>query len=150
MKATVFGSVDWPKTKQQKRVGADTMGRNVDPTALLPERSVLTLEEYLEMQAAVGNRTRFEILYRLSHADELTPTELDSVMDVDDSTLHYHLEKLRDVGLIEKRVRTERDSNGLYTYYRPTVLGDVILEHGVEELLRREWDFGDAYDSSAA
>jgi DNA-binding transcriptional ArsR family regulator len=100
------------------------------------------------MQAAIGNRTRFEIVYRLSRTDELTPTELDSVMDVDDSTLHYHLGKLRDVGLVEKRVRTERDSEGLYTYYRATILGEVILEHGVEELLRREWDFSDAYDSS--
>ncbi|MDF9746704.1 winged helix-turn-helix domain-containing protein [Natrinema salsiterrestre] len=120
-----------------------------DPDDLLPEQSVLSLDEYLEMQAAIGNRTRFEIVYRLSRTDELTPTELDSVMDVDDSTLHYHLSKLRDVGLVEKRVRTERDSEGLYTYYRATILGEVILEHGVEELLRREWDFSDAYDSSA-
>lgn len=119
-----------------------------DPDDLLPERSVLSLEEYLEMQAAIGNRTRFEILYRLSHTDELTPTELDSMIDVDDSTLHYHLGKLQDVGLVEKRARSERDSEGLYTYYRATVLGEAILEDGVEELLRREWDFGEAYDSS--
>lgn len=127
------------------RVGDDTPD---DPDDLLPEQSVLSLDEYLEMQAAIGNRTRFEIVYRLSHTDELTPTELDSVMDIDDSTLHYHLGKLQDVGLIEKRVRTERDSEGLYTYYRATILGEVILEHGVEELLRREWDFSEAYDSS--
>lgn len=120
-----------------------------DPDDLLPEQSVLSLDEYLDMQAAVGNRTRFEIVYRLSNTDEVTPTELHGVMDVDDSTLHYHLGKLRDVGLVEKRVRTERGSDGQYTYYRATVLGDVILEAGVEELLRREWDFGEAYDSSA-
>ncbi|MCL9814940.1 helix-turn-helix domain-containing protein [Natranaeroarchaeum aerophilus] len=119
-----------------------------DPSELLPETSILSLDEYLEMQAAIGNRTRFEIVYRLVRADELTPTELDSKMDLDDSTLHYHLGKLQDVGLIEKRVRTERDSDGLYTYYRSTVLGEAILEHGVEELLRREWDFTDAYDST--
>ncbi len=119
-----------------------------DPDDLLPAESVLSLEEYLEMQAAIGNRTRFEIVYRLSRTDELTPTELESMMEIDDSTLHYHLNELRDVGLIEKRVRTERDSEGLYTYYRATILGDVILEHGVEELLRREWTFSEAYDSS--
>ncbi|MFC6716752.1 ArsR/SmtB family transcription factor [Natrialbaceae archaeon GCM10025810] len=118
-----------------------------DPEDLLPERSVLSLEEYLDMQAAIGNRTRFEIVYRLAHADELTPAELDAAMDVDDSTLHYHLNELRDVGLVEKRVRTERDRDGLYAYYRSTVLGDVILEHGVEELIRRERDFREAYDS---
>ena len=120
-----------------------------DPGDLLPDRSVLALEEYLDMQAAIGNRTRFEIVYRLSHGGEQTPTELDAAMDVDDSTLHYHLNELRDVGLAEKRVRAERDSDGLYTYYRATVLGEVILEHGVEELLRRERAFREAYDSDA-
>lgn len=29
-----------------------------DPADLLPETSILTLEEYLDMQAAVGDRTR--------------------------------------------------------------------------------------------
>lgn len=121
-----------------------------DPADLLPESSVLSLEDYLDMQAAVGDRTRFEIVYRLVHGGELSPTELDDQMDVDDSTLHYHLSKLVDVGLVEKRKRTERDGDGLYTYYRVTVLGEVILEHGVEELLRREWDFAEAYDGSPA
>ncbi|QLG49467.1 ArsR/SmtB family transcription factor [Natrinema halophilum] len=119
-----------------------------DPNEFLPEMSVLSLDEYLDMQAAIGNRTRFEIVYRLSHTGEMTATELDAVMDVDDSTLHYHLNELRDVGLIEKRVRTERDGDGLYAYYRATVLGDGILEDGVEELLRRERAFLDTYDSS--
>lgn len=120
-----------------------------DPADLLPEQSVLTLDEYLDMQAAIGNRTRFEIVYRLSRTNEMTPTQLHESMDVDDSTLHYHLGKLQDVGLVEKRVRTERGSDGQYTYYRSSILGDVILEDGVEELLRREWDFDVAYDSSA-
>lgn len=119
-----------------------------DPADLLPESSVLSRDEYLAMQAAIGERTRFEIVYRLIHRGEMSPTQLDEVIDIDDSTLHYHLNKLRDVGLIEKRIRTERDSNGLYTYYRATVLGEVLLEHGVEELLHREWDFSETYDSS--
>lgn len=118
-----------------------------DPADLLPESSVLSLEEYLEMQRAVGDRTRFEIVYRLAHGGDLSPTQLTERMDIDDSTLHYHLNKLVDVGLVEKRKRTKRTENGLYTYYRVTALGTVILEHGVEELLRREWDFRTAYDS---
>ncbi|MFP8956317.1 helix-turn-helix domain-containing protein [Natrialbaceae archaeon A-CW3] len=119
-----------------------------NPADLLPETSVLSLEEYLDMQQAIGNRTRFEIVYRLVHGGPTSPTELDSVMDSDDSTLHYHLNKLTDVGLIEKRKRSERDSAGLYTYYRATILAEVLLEHGVEELLRREWDFLETYDSN--
>ena len=120
-----------------------------DPDDLLPDRSVLSLEEYHDMQATIGNRTGFEIVYRLTHGGEPTPTELDATIDLDDRTLHYHLNELRDVGLVEKRVRSERDSDGLYTYYRVTVLGEVILEHDVEELLRREWGFRDADDSDA-
>ncbi|WP_266081845.1 hypothetical protein [Haladaptatus caseinilyticus] len=34
------------------------------------------------------------------------------------------------------------------TYYRATALSEIILEHGVEELLRREWDFNEAYSST--
>jgi hypothetical protein len=41
-----------------------------DPEDLLPEESVLSLDEYLAMHAAVGHRTRYEILYRLVHSGE--------------------------------------------------------------------------------
>jgi len=119
-----------------------------DPTELLPEDSVLTLDEYLAMHAAVGHRTRYEILYRLVHGGEMSPTELDSEINVDDSTLHYHLNELVDVGLVEKRQRTESGEDGLHTYYRATVLGEVTLSDGVEELIRGEQEFSTMYDSS--
>jgi ArsR family transcriptional regulator len=120
-----------------------------DPAELLPEDSVLTLDEYLAMHAAVGHRTRYEILYRLVHGGERSPTELDSVIGVDDSTLHYHLNELVDVGLVEKRQRTEPGEDGLDTYYRATVFGEVTLTEGVEELIRGEQAFTEMYDSSA-
>jgi DNA-binding transcriptional ArsR family regulator len=120
-----------------------------DPDDLLPDGSVLSLSEYLDMHAAVGHRTRYEILYRLVHGGEMSPTELVEAMTVDDSTLHYHLNKLVDVSLIEKRKRTERGQDGLYTYYRPTVFGEVTLTEGVDELIRGEQSFAELYDSSA-
>jgi len=120
-----------------------------DPEHLLPEESVLSLEEYLAMHAAVGHRIRYEILYRLVHGGEMSPTELEAAMDVDDSTLHYHLRKLVDVGLVEKRQRTERDQDGLYTYYRATVFGRVTLTDGVDELIRGEREFASMHDSDA-
>mgnify|MGYP000442276757 FL=1 len=120
-----------------------------DPEDLLPPDSVLTLEEYLAMHAAVGHRTRYEILYRLVHGGDKSPTELEAEMNVDDSTLHYHLNELVDVGLVEKRQRTERDQNGLYTYYRATVFGEVTLTEGVDELIRGEQEFETMYDRSA-
>ena len=120
-----------------------------DPEALLPEDSVLTLEEYLAMHAAVGHRTRYEILYRLVHGEAMSPTELNEALDIDDSTLHYHLNRLVDVGLIEKHQRTDRGQEGFSTYYRPTVFGRVTLTDGVDELIRGEQHFEAMYDSSA-
>ncbi|SFK66621.1 DNA-binding transcriptional regulator, ArsR family [Halogranum rubrum] len=120
-----------------------------DPADLLPEDSVLTLDEYLAMHAAVGHRTRYEILYRLVHGGEMSPKELEAVLDIDDSTLHYHLNKLVEVGLVEKRQQTERDQDGLYTYYRATVFGEVTLTEGVDELICGEQEFEALYDSSS-
>lgn len=121
-----------------------------DPEDLLPAESVLSLEEYLDMHAAVGHRTRYEILYRLVHGGPMSPTELEAALEIDDSTLHYHLNELVDVGLVEKRQRTERDQNGLSTYYRATVFGAVTLNEGVDELIRGEQEFTEMYDSSTA
>jgi DNA-binding transcriptional ArsR family regulator len=120
-----------------------------DPEDLLPEESVLSLDQYLAMHAAVGHRTRYEIVYRLVHSGDMSPKELEEAMNIDDSTLHYHLNKLVDVGLVEKRQRTERGQDGLYTYYRATVFGEVTLTEGVDELIRGEQEFEAMYDSSA-
>ena len=120
-----------------------------DPEELLPAESVLTLEEYLDMHAAVGHRTRYGILYRLVHGGEMSPTELEGALGIDDSTLHYHLNELVDVGLVEKRQRTDRGQDGLYTYYRATVFGEVTLTDGVDELIRGELAFDGMYDSSS-
>ncbi|MBX0288505.1 helix-turn-helix domain-containing protein [Halomicroarcula sp. F28] len=121
-----------------------------DPEDLLPEESVLSLDEYLDMHTAVGHRTRYEILYRLVHSGAMSPKELEATLDIDDSTLHYHLNKLVDVGLVEKRQRTERGQDGLYTYYRATVYGEVTLTDGVDALIRGEQAFGEMYDSSTS
>ena len=120
-----------------------------DPEELLPDDSILSLDEYLDMHAAVGHHSRYEIVYRLVHSGEMIPTELEAVVDIDDSTLHYHLNKLVDAGLVEKRKRKERNRDGLDTYYRATIFGEVTLTDGVDELIRGEHEFEAMYDSSA-
>ncbi|MFC6733977.1 winged helix-turn-helix domain-containing protein [Haladaptatus sp. DYSN1] len=120
-----------------------------DPADLLPEDSILTLDEYLAMHAAVGHRTRYEILYRLVHSGDRSPKELEAELDIDDSTLHYHLNKLVSVGLVEKRQRTERGQDGLDTYYRATIFGEVTLSDGVDSLIRGEQEFEEMYSGSA-
>ena len=79
----------------------------------------------------------------------MSPTELENAIGVDDSTLHYHLNKLVEVGLIEKRKQTSRGQDGFSAYYRATVFGEVTLTEGVDELLRGEQEFESMYDSSA-
>lgn len=115
------------------------------PESPLPEDSGLTLEEYLAMQRAIGHSTRFRILRTLVANEELSATELTSAVEAEGHNVHYHLDELVDVGLVDRRKRRTADSQGFYTYYRPTAMGRDILEHGVEELMRREREFDDVY-----
>lgn len=119
-----------------------------NPEGLLPDDSILNLDEYLAMHAAVGHRTRYEILYRLIHGGAMSPKDLEEAINIDDSILHYHLNKLVDVGLVEKRQRTEREQEGLYTYYQATVFGEITLTASVDELIQGEQEFEAMYDSS--
>jgi len=114
-------------------------------TTFLPEQSLLSLEEYLDMQQAIGNETRFRILDFLVEEGPHSAKELQTALDTESNTLHYHLDVLVDVGLVENRKRKEPSSDGLYSYYRATSLGEGILEDGVRELMREEWDLLDAY-----
>lgn len=116
-----------------------------DLDALLPEQSILTLETYLEMQRAIGNELRFRILHELVEAGPRSATALRDALDVESNTLHYHLDRLVDVGLVENRKRTEPDAEGMHSYYRATSLGEGLLTHGVRELMREEWDLLDEY-----
>jgi len=115
------------------------------PEPPLPEDSGLTLEEYLSMQQAISHMLRFRILRTLVANDELSAADLKAAVDAESHNFHYHLDELVDVGLVDKRQRRTADSQGFYTYYRPTGMGRGILEHGVEELMRREREFNNAY-----
>ena len=117
--------------------------RQPDPP--LPEDSGLTLDEYLAMQRAIGHPTRYHVLRTLVVNDELSASALKTAVDVKSHNFHYHVDELVDVGLVDKRQRRTADSQGFYTYYRPTAMGRTILERGVEELMRREHEFNDAY-----
>lgn len=117
--------------------------RQPDPP--LPEDSGLTLEEYLAMQQAIGHPTRYQTLRTLVANDELSASDLKAAVNVKSHNFHYHVNELVDVGLVDKRQRRTADSQGFYTYYRPTAMGRTILEHGVDELMRREHEFNDAY-----
>lgn len=124
--------------------GRSTHGPD-ERSALLPDQSLLSLEEYLDMQRGIGNETRFRILDLLVDEGAHSAKELQTALDIESNTLHYHLDVLVDVGLVENRKRKEPESDGLYSYYRATSLGEGILEYGVRELMREEWELLDAY-----
>lgn len=111
----------------------------------LPDDGILSVDEYLAMQRAVGERTRFAVVRQLRTSEEMSPTQLSDELDVRSSNLHHHLNKLVEVGLVEKRERNETDEAGLLTYYRLTPMGEMILDHGVEELIEAEQDIREAY-----
>ena len=122
-----------------------TDSRATEPPEVLPEDSILSLEEYLDMQEAIGNETRYRILRTLTHNGDLSATELAHALDLKTNSLRYHLDRLVDVGLVQNRMRKQPDSSDLYSYYRASALGEGILEHGVDELMRLEYEFEDAY-----
>ena len=91
------------------------------------------------MQQAIGHPTRFRILRTLVANDELSASDLKAAVDVESAFIPL------DKGQHRPNDETTADSQGFYTYYRPTGMGQGILEHGVEELMRREREFNNVY-----
>ena len=111
----------------------------------LPEDSVLDLEDYLAMQRAIGEKTRYRILAELLREGEMSATELAESLELPSNKLHYHLDKLVDVGVVGNRLENERGADGLYSYYVATSLGEAVMKHGIGELIRTEWDARERY-----
>jgi len=128
----------------------DTRPSNAEPAARLPEESVLELEDYLEMHKAIGNPTRYRILRLLVADGEMSPTEIEAELGIDDSTIHYHLNKLHDAHLIRKWMQSERGQDGTHVYYSATIYGRTTLQAGVQTLIEGEHEFHDMYADSAA
>lgn len=116
-----------------------------DPASLVPEESVLEFEEYVDMLAAVGDPTRFRILYYLASAGETSPSELETALDIRGNRLHYHLETLLDAGLVEKWARSTADDDGLFTHYEASTFGEAILQTGIVELMETESEYREMY-----
>lgn len=127
--------------KNDPMARSESDAREDGPTSeqILPESSLLDLQDYLDMQSALGNETRFRILYTLKHEGEKSPKELRIELGVAGNTLHYHLDELVGVGLVENRVENEPEEDGVYSYYRASAIGKALLEEGLEELLRLDW-----------
>jgi len=102
----------------------------------LPEESILELEAYLAMQRAVSEETRYRIVAELLREREGAGRRARRSLE----QASYHLDKLVDVGVVANRLENERGADGLYSYYVATALGEAVMERGVGELIRTEWD----------
>lgn len=105
----------------------------------LPDDSALSLSEYLDMFDAVSHELRYRLLRTLLDAEQLSARQLGERVNAPSNKLHYHLDKLEATGLVANRKRNEHDSEGLYSYYVPTSLGEMVME-GVGNLLEEERD----------
>lgn len=129
----------------QSESDSDATKEGPSPEQILPEPSLLDLQDYLDMQSALGNETRFRILYTLKHDEDMSAKELRTRLGVAGNTLHYHLDELVNTGLVENRMRNEPEENGVYSYYRASAMGESLLEEGIEELIRRDWESLERY-----
>ncbi len=123
----------------------DSRPERADPTRILPEESVLELEDYLAMQAALADETQFRLLYALTDEGRADSSELAELLDVGEDRVQSSLEELVAVGLAQNWIRNEPETDGVYSYYRPSSLGEGLLEDGIGELLDGEWDALDRY-----
>jgi len=56
---------------------------------------------------------------------------------------------LVDTNLIEKRAQNEQTASSLDIYYQTNIFIQTLFDEGVSELLEREKEVQDIYDSSA-
>lgn len=94
---------------------------------ILRDEGFLELEDYLAKFQVVTSEPRFRALYQLVHANELSASKLAERLDMDKGTLHYHLDKLVNAGLVQNRRRTERRAGEAYSYYTATDIGHRLL-----------------------
>jgi len=108
----------------------------------LPEDSLFTIEEYLEMYKVAASEPAFSILCALSKEDKLSTSELGMMLDREDNDLHYYLRKLKRSALIRNRRDPNTGTGETYSYYELSDLGHVILTEGlatgVQELVKEE------------
>jgi predicted transcriptional regulator len=123
------------------------MAHKGDPD--LPEDSILSKQDYLEMQRVASHEIRHAILDSLIQGGPVSATELKTGLEVRSNKLHYHLEKLVDIGLIQNRKSKTREEDGFNSYYESTALAEILLEHGIRELIAKEHLLLDAYSSES-
>jgi len=117
----------------------------------LPEDSLFSIEDYLEMYKVAASKPAFNILRTLREEDRLSTSELSMMLDREDNDLHYYLRKLKRSALIRNRRDPNTGTEETYSYYELTDLGHVILTEGlgtgVEKLATEESTLSGKYEN---
>lgn len=69
------------------------------------KRSVEQITKFADMFSAIGTEARLRIMQSLlsAHPDGLVVTEIQEELDIPNSTLSHHLDKLKNEGLVQVR-----------------------------------------------
>jgi ArsR family transcriptional regulator len=91
-------------------------------TAALSRKTVEQVAKYADMLSAMGTEPRLRIMRLLlsAHPEGLVVGDIQSELDIPNSTLSHHLEKLKNEGLVNAR----RES----TFLRYTANTDALQE----------------------
>jgi len=115
----------------------------------LPNESLFSLDDYLQLYNVGSTRVGFSILTLLETEKRLSTSELSDALDRESNKLHYHLRKLKRTGLIRNRRDPSTGTEDTYSYYMLTELGQTVLTHGVktglEKLAAEEYEIQQRY-----
>jgi|GEM_PF-2878565 predicted transcriptional regulator len=138
-------SKDTPGTDEAFELAEDDPHLDIE----LPEESLFTLDDYLEMYRIASSRPGFAILTLLQTEGRLSTNELSEALNRESNKLHYHLRKLKDTALIRNRRDPNTGTEDVYSYYMLTDLGHTVLTQGVktgvEKLAAEEHDIQEQY-----
>lgn len=126
-----YGSADHLTRKPQeeeKNNGDDSNGDDIKFD--LPEDSLFTKTDYLEMYHLATKEVPYEILDQLSKRDKLSTTELAELTNREGNKLHYYLRELKRKALVKNRRDPNTGTEETYSYYTLTDLGNTVLTHG--------------------
>jgi DNA-binding transcriptional ArsR family regulator len=119
-----------PRSHSDDEAGADAIAAVT--ADLFDGHNLLDLDEYLELFEEIAERNRFAVLYALRDEGKMSAKELGEVLGRSENGLHYHLDRLVNVGLIENRKQAKPDAEGLYSYYELTGLGADLIDAATE------------------
>ena len=123
---------DSPSTASTETDEPDTDAIAILTADLFDEDPLLDLDAYLDLFEEIAERPRFAILYALKTEGKLSANELSEALDRRENSLHYHLNRLVEAGLVENRKQERPDVDGLYSYYELTGLGADLIDAATE------------------